>query len=127
MLALKVVSLLLPHLFRPQSDCDIVLPDCMARVYEANADIQHPVKEIAPTRSWSRALTLVKHGDDAGPRKCKFPSVTVSGTTLTSRPTTAAFAPAGRQQTDGVRASETCVGRAVSRPIVSAPTTRSAC
>ena len=40
------------------------------------------------------------------PVDAKFSSVSVSGTTRTSRPTTAAFAPAGRQQTDGVRAPE---------------------
>ena len=34
-LVLTVVSLLLPYLFFPQIDCDIVLPDCRDRVYGA--------------------------------------------------------------------------------------------
>uniref|UniRef100_M4BJ88 Uncharacterized protein n=1 Tax=Hyaloperonospora arabidopsidis (strain Emoy2) TaxID=559515 RepID=M4BJ88_HYAAE len=44
------MSLLLPHLFSPQSDCDIVLSDYRARVYEANADVQLLVAAIAPTQ-----------------------------------------------------------------------------
>ena len=70
MLAFTVVSLLLPHLFPSQIYCDIVLPNCSARVYKANADIHLLVADIASTRSWSRALTLVKHGDDAYSRRC---------------------------------------------------------
>ena len=70
MFTLTVVSLLLPHLFPSPSDFNIVIIDRRARVYEANAEIQLLVADIAFIRSWSRALAFVKHEDDDGPRRC---------------------------------------------------------